>query len=170
MIFHLILKGSLSSSFLTDYQAVPVGVTDITDNPQGGTTISPTSPVWQHSRRAQTVSVFPKLSALSSANSPKFRANKYPQDDKLYKSASAGRFLELKELLEKSDVNSVDSSTGCSALHGAVQSVFSCFFLIKVLFLGKNKEMVVYLLNKGGDVNIPDRRGQSPLHISIEKR
>ena len=47
---------------------------------------------------------------------------------------------------------------------------FNGYFFKLKNFIGKNKEMVVYLLNKGADVNNVDRRGQSPLHVSIEKR
>ena len=112
----------MNPSFLADYQAVPVGVTDMSENPQGGTVVSPTSPVWQHSRRAQSVSVFPSVGKKSFLENRK--AAKYPSDEKLYKAAVGGKFNEVKILLESCDVNSVDFTTGGSALHGAVESEF----------------------------------------------
>eukprot|EP01114_Cavostelium_apophysatum_P012621 TRINITY_DN2871_c0_g1_i2.p1 TRINITY_DN2871_c0_g1~~TRINITY_DN2871_c0_g1_i2.p1 ORF type:complete len:298 (-),score=92.29 TRINITY_DN2871_c0_g1_i2:42-935(-) len=107
----------------------------------------------------------PKKSASSSASEPqpgktmtKKAVVQYTQDSKLYDLARTGRSEEIRKAVEedKMDVNSVDFQTGNTPLFGAVMQGF--------------REVGGYLIEKGANVNIKNRRGQIALHIAIEKR
>jgi ankyrin repeat protein len=80
------------------------------------------------------------------------------QDSRLYDAARSGRMSELKKLMEEHnlDINCIDFNTGNTALHAAVQY--------------SQIQMIEYLISKGADCNIKNRRGQTPLHLSIENR
>jgi ankyrin repeat protein len=76
----------------------------------------------------------------------------------LFQAVKSGGILALRQLLEEEalDINSYDPITGSNALHAACEIA--------------HKDMVVFLVDKGCDINHKNKNGMTPLHISCSKR
>jgi len=83
----------------------------------------------------------------------------YPNDSRLYIAARSGVLDEVKRVLEVEnvDINSLDFNTGRAAIH-------------LLLEMKGTEQILEYLIEKGADINLKDRKGQSPLHLSIVVR
>jgi len=82
----------------------------------------------------------------------------YPQDSRLHDAARAGRVQEVSKLLQDGvNVNSLDFLSGSSALHAAVEHKLRSVF-------------DVLLKQADVDLSVHNRRGQTPLHLSIARR
>lgn len=75
----------------------------------------------------------------------------------LYLIFRGGRIKDAKELIDEGlHVDAYDFNSGNTALHAAV--------------LLRDKDFVIYLLEKGANANMKNRRGQTPLHLAVENR
>ncbi|PRP86694.1 hypothetical protein PROFUN_02843 [Planoprotostelium fungivorum] len=86
------------------------------------------------------------------------RRAQYPEDKRLFDAARSNRMNEVIALIQAEvNINSLDFQTGNSALHGAAGEA-SAVAIVK------------YLCEKGAAVDVKNRRGETPLHLSTKKR
>ena len=84
--------------------------------------------------------------------------------------AIAGRFHDIADLLEKGvDINSVDFNTGNSGKNEKC-SILKFGLGLHYAVQNDNDELAMFLFDRGIDVNIRNRKGQTPLHIAVEMR
>jgi hypothetical protein len=87
----------------------------------------------------------------------------------MYLAARGGKIEEIKKLMETVDLNSIDFNTGNTALHAACEYRFVLYSICTKICTSL-VEIIMFLVDAGCDVNVKNRRGQTPLHISVERR
>lgn len=94
-----------------------------------------------------------------------------PQNAELVRAAGHNQTDVAMDLLDLGvDINSVDFTTGNTGLYTFIDSSVDAFEALHASVENGLLDFAKFLVKRGADLNARNRRGQVPLHLSLERR